>query len=471
MLPWWAVDPSRGVIRTGRLVKGKWQIDARLGAGATATVYAATHKNNGLKVAIKVLKPELARDQEMRSRFLREGYVANQIQHPGVVRVLDDDTAEDGSVFLVMELLEGEMLESKVAREGGKLSVPEVVSVADRVLDVLAAAHTQGIVHRDIKPENIFITRDGGVKILDFGLAQFKQGQDATRTGLILGTPDFMSPEQAAGNSAAVDARSDLYALGAVMFTLLTGKPVHKARSLHEHLILIASATAPSIGTLAPNLPRDLVALVDCALQVEKERRWANAREMQRALRDMRRAADSEPPDAETIVSEIAAPVSSKRGMGPVSIRGPMEARPFPTEDELDETKLVATGEFGTAGVVAAAAGLEPPASSRGRALPPANVPSSQRMPFPSHPHFVPAPPPSYGSGQMPYDPARFSQPELGALTTPARRSSSWVGRVLLVAVIGMTLLLVALVPVLKHWMAERHAAGAATSAPPAPSP
>ncbi|HEX7666775.1 MAG TPA: protein kinase, partial [Polyangiaceae bacterium] len=130
----------------------KYRIDSRLGEGATSVVYAATHVNNGLRVAIKVLHGELAQETEIKTRFLREGYAANSIQHPGVARVLDDDTLEDGTVFLVMDLLDGESLKARAMRYGGALPVQEMLPITDRLLDVLGAAHDQGIVHRDIKP-------------------------------------------------------------------------------------------------------------------------------------------------------------------------------------------------------------------------------------------------------------------------------------------------------------------------------
>ncbi|MBX3193418.1 MAG: serine/threonine protein kinase, partial [Labilithrix sp.] len=179
------------------------------------TVYAATHKNNGSRAAIKVLHPEFARDPDTRSRFLQEGYAANQVNHPGVVRILDDDTTEDGHSYLVMELLEGEVLETRRQRKGGRLPLADVYEVGEQLLDVLAAAHDKGIVHRDIKPENLFVTHQGRLKVLDFGFAQMKSGfrTEQTATGFLLGTPGFMSPEQAVGNRAQIDAQTDIWAV------------------------------------------------------------------------------------------------------------------------------------------------------------------------------------------------------------------------------------------------------------------
>jgi serine/threonine-protein kinase len=237
--------------RIGAVIKDKWRIDARLGSGGMATVYAATHRN-GNRVAIKMLHPDFSRDPAVRSRFLREGYVANAVGHPGTVRVLDDDITEDGSVFLVMELLEGESLELRRERLGGRLPVEEVFTVGDQLLDLLNAAHTKGIIHRDIKPENIFVTKEGAVKVLDFGIAQMRHlASERTGTGLMLGTPDFMSPEQAGGNRDEIDARSDLWAVGATMFTLLSGESVHRAETLRDYLIALSTTPARTLASAA----------------------------------------------------------------------------------------------------------------------------------------------------------------------------------------------------------------------------
>ncbi len=190
---------------------------------------------NANRVALKVLHRDVAISAEVRTRFLREGYAANSVDHPGSVRVLDDDRAEDGSIFLVMELLDGETLDARFERSNRKLGVSEVVTLIVDVLDVLAAAHAKGVVHRDIKPENLFLTREGKVKVLDFGIARLRTASLAragTARGEFFGTPAFMSPEQALGRTDTVDARSDLWSVGATAFTLLSGQYVHAVRDL-----------------------------------------------------------------------------------------------------------------------------------------------------------------------------------------------------------------------------------------------
>jgi serine/threonine-protein kinase len=211
------------------VLKGKYQLEALLGCGGMAAVYRATHRN-GNRVAVKILHPELSMSEDVRARFLREGYVANRVQHKGAVRVLDDDV-DDDVVFLVMELLEGETLEARWTRSGRHLLPDDVAHWATALLETLGAAHAQGIVHRDVKPENLFLTTDGDLKVLDFGIARLldAKGAHVTRTGRLMGTPAFLPPEQALGYVHDVDARSDLFAVGATMFTLLAGRYVHEA--------------------------------------------------------------------------------------------------------------------------------------------------------------------------------------------------------------------------------------------------
>jgi eukaryotic-like serine/threonine-protein kinase len=277
---------QRALERVGKVVRDRWHLDALLGVGGTAAVYAATHRN-GKRVALKVLHRELSANPEMRQRFVDEGYVANCVEHPGAVSVIDDDVTEDGLVFLIMDLLEGETLDQMVG-DGGWLLPVRVLTIADAVLDILAAAHDKGIVHRDVKPDNIFITRDGKVRLLDFGIAwmTIPGRTHSTETGA-LGTPAFMPPEQARGQWEQLDGRTDLWALGATMFFLLTGRDVHEAETVNEELLSAMTKRAPSLGQLAPHLPKPLIELVDRALAFEQGDRWPSAREMQAAVRSV----------------------------------------------------------------------------------------------------------------------------------------------------------------------------------------
>jgi serine/threonine protein kinase len=279
------VDPveARARGRLGQTLRGKYRLDRLLGVGGMAAVYAGMHRN-GRPVAVKLLHPELTLNEGIRDRFLREGQVANAVEHPGAVAVLDDDVAEDGSAFLVMELLDGVTVES--LNERSRLPLGAVCSIGLQALEVLEAAHDRGVVHRDIKPANLFATREGAVKILDFGIARLREpgATSGTQTGLMLGTPAFMAPEQAIGRMSQIDGRTDLWALGATLFTLISGQPVHEAETLQEALVKAATEPVRSLRVAAPKTPSWLVSVVDRALSFDQNARFATAHEMLAAL-------------------------------------------------------------------------------------------------------------------------------------------------------------------------------------------
>jgi serine/threonine-protein kinase len=271
--------------RVGEVAR-KWTLDRLIDVGGMASVFEATHRN-GNKVAIKVMHRKYAENADAKERFLREGYVANKVGHDNAVTVLDDDQLDDGTPFIVMELLEGHPLEAYV-RGDRRVSPAQALYVADQVLGVLASAHDNGIIHRDIKPGNVFITKDGTAKVLDFGLARvLDPGNDwsATRTGTVIGTTSYMSPEQARGKREAIDHRTDIFAVGAMLFRCLTGHNLHAADNPMDRLLKAMTDEAPSLGKVMPEAPADLVQLVDKAMAFQKKDRWPDARAMQAALR------------------------------------------------------------------------------------------------------------------------------------------------------------------------------------------
>ena len=299
-----AVDAQK---RVGDVVGGKWRLEALLGMGGMAAVYRAVHVNNLRAVAIKMLHPQLGTSGDLKKRFLREGYIANKVGHPGAVSVLDDGTDGDGSAYLVMELLLGETLRDRAEDRGGKLVARDLLALVVDLLDVLAAAHKQEIVHRDLKPDNIFITAEGAVKVLDFGVARAQPapGDGKTRTGIVMGTPEYMPPEQARGRSEQVDARSDLFAVGAMMYRLLTGRYVHDAETNNETLLLAMTEPAPKLAESLLEVEPKLALVVDTALSFEKESRYADAKAMQAAVREALTAVKSKE-DAVTIAGELS---------------------------------------------------------------------------------------------------------------------------------------------------------------------
>ncbi|HTJ81027.1 MAG TPA: protein kinase [Polyangiaceae bacterium] len=280
-------EKARARARIGKTIKGKYRLDSMLGIGGMATVYAATHRN-GSRLALKILHSEFARDDAIKDRFLREGYVANKVDHPGRVAILDDDVSESGDAFLVMELLEGEELQKLWKRYNRKVPVPEALEISAQALDVLHAFHEVGIVHRDIKPANIFVTKEHVVKLLDFGVARMREaGGDKTRAGTALGTPSFMAPEQAMGLTDGVDGRADVFSIGATLYAILSGQRLHQGRSDNEAFILAATQPAPSLARIAPDLPVEVIALVDKALAWDPRNRFESAAAMRDECRQL----------------------------------------------------------------------------------------------------------------------------------------------------------------------------------------
>ncbi len=264
--------------RIGCVLRQRWELEAVLGIGGAAVVYRGKHRN-GVRAAIKVLHTPLVRDPITRQRFLREAYLANSIVHHGVVKVLDDDEDPRIGPYIVMELLDGESILDLLDR-GATMTPERALEVVDQTLDVLTVAHERGIVHRDLKPGNLFLCRDGSVKVLDFGIARLQPiaGESRlTRVGQQLGTPAYMAPEQALGFGREVDGRADIYALGATIFRILTGRHVH-------------------VGDRDdPKVPPRISAIVERALQPDPDARYADAAEMQLDVRRVRSGAE---PDA-----------------------------------------------------------------------------------------------------------------------------------------------------------------------------
>jgi serine/threonine-protein kinase len=321
---------QRAQARIGQVLRGKWRIDRLLGIGGMAAVYEGMHRN-GKRGAIKLLHPEISVDADARRRFLQEGYAANRVEHPGVVSVLDDDVTEDGAVFLVMELLDGRSVGGLAeAQPGERLDLATTLTIADQVLDVLAAAHQRGIVHRDLKPDNLFMSPSGTLKVLDFGLARIHEHQSsasATRTGNLMGTPAFMAPEQALGNWSEVDGRTDLWAIGATLFTLLAGRLVHQAATVSQLLLAAMTKPAPPLRTIQADVPAAIAAVIDRALAFDRDARWPDARSMQLALREASKGVSEFVPAARPFGAMGATPAISSPSLLGATYAVPSGAR------------------------------------------------------------------------------------------------------------------------------------------------
>jgi hypothetical protein len=273
--------------RIGTVIKGKWTLDSMLGVGGMAAVYGASHRN-GQRAALKILHADFARDKVICERFLREGYVSNKIGHPATVAVLDDDKTEDDAPFIVMELLEGHTVRELWKQSGRRMPIPQALRICDDILDCLVACHALGVIHRDLKPANIFVTHAGVTKVLDFGVAQMRSAtSERTATGTALGTPAYMSPEQAMGLVDQLDGRADLFSVGAMIHALVTGQRINNGRTENEALIMAATTPVPSVARIAPDLPIGLIQLIDKSLAWDRRNRHSDAREMQTAVREL----------------------------------------------------------------------------------------------------------------------------------------------------------------------------------------
>jgi serine/threonine protein kinase len=282
----------------GRTISGKYLVRSVLGEGGMGAVYEAENIPLGRSVAVKVLHPAQARKKVAVKRFHQEARAAGAIGHPNICEVYDLGTLDDGSPYLVMERLVGETLADRIASEGG-LPFDDVIDVLTQVLSGLVAAHEKGIVHRDIKPENIFLTKRVGcpplAKLLDFGVSKMiapvmgekEEDLDLTRTGMVMGTPFYMSPEQARGDRN-LDARVDLYACGIILYEALTGKRPFTAANYNALLLQILTTSPRPARELRPALPLGFDEVLDKALARSRDDRFQSAAEFQRDLQSLR---------------------------------------------------------------------------------------------------------------------------------------------------------------------------------------
>jgi serine/threonine-protein kinase len=370
----------------------RYAIGRLLGRGGMGAVYEARHTRLGRRVAIKFLLPELAARPEILRRFENEAVAAGGLEHPNLVAVIDVGRAADGSPYLVMEYLHGEDC-ARLLRRAGPLPAARAVSIVLQACRGVAVAHDAGIVHRDLKPENLFVTDAGDgsdqIKVLDFGIAKLQPagGEASTRTGSTFGTTHYMSPEQARG-AGEVDARTDVWSLGVVLYELLAGrKPFDSEQPLNVvHQIL--NATPRPLDELRPGLPRGLTAAIDKALRKDAGARFPSVRALASALAPLAGRSEATGPDA------AATPT-----------------RPSPPTQERPRVRRRALG--GAAGMALALGGIAVGAVSAsilnggGRAAGPAPAPpvpapvSSAAPPVALPPAPVPAPLPAAPAGEV----------------------------------------------------------------------
>ena len=286
--------------REGDVLAGKYRLEKLLGRGAVGFVYRAQNTLIGRTVAIKLLRPEHASDETLVARFLREARAANMVRHPNVVDVLDIGQDDDGVPFIVEEFLEGEDLAAYVRKQGGRLSAARALDILIPVAEAVGYAHSKGVVHRDLKPENVYLARiDERVvpKLLDFGLSRIKAGPSEIRmtaTGITMGSPAYMSPEQIEG-SKELDARADVWALGVMLYEVLSGSLPFTGESHVAVFMQIAWAEPTPLKDLAPNIPVDLTRVVTRCLRRAPAERYPTAAELARDMEHVREGSGIEP--------------------------------------------------------------------------------------------------------------------------------------------------------------------------------
>ena len=333
----------------------RYEVKNLLGVGGFGSVYRARHVHTDAEVALKVLKRALNADQAMIDRFLREAKAAASVGSEHIVRVLDAGVASEGTAFLALELLDGYDLKELVTREGPQLPA-RVVDLIAQALDGLSAAHARGIVHRDMKPANVFVVQKDErdfVKLLDFGISKMHAAEDGvpalTMTGVAMGTPSYMAPEQFF-DARNVDGRSDLYAVAAMLYELLARRLPFEAQSYAELVVKVKTELPPPLKSVVPELPDALCQAVDRGLAREREARWATAREFSAALR----ATLGSPGMKAVVAAPVPEPV---RQIDSASMMLGATQTPQPKVRVLNTPMPVATGWQGTpAPVVAAAA-------------------------------------------------------------------------------------------------------------------
>lgn len=294
-------DPNIG----RSLLNGQFLIEKKIGSGGMGSVYRASQPAMNRLVAVKILHPKLTNRKDLAARFRREARAMSHLMHPNTVKVFMFGELEDGSLYIVMEYLDGKNLNQTVRREG-PLSVERSVPILIQVCGALQEAHTQGIIHRDLKPENIFLSSNGGMKdyakVLDFGLAKVTERElrpgslMLTQEGMVFGTPEFMSPEQAQGKK--LDARSDIYSLATILYEMLTGKLPYDAKTPMEFIQLHVTKPPIPLSERTPGkqFPPGLSEVVMKALMKAPEQRYTSAAEFAEALKPYENGRYEPPP-------------------------------------------------------------------------------------------------------------------------------------------------------------------------------
>src|SRR6476661_7809107 len=266
----------------GMQLNGRYRLDAQIGAGGMSTVYRAFDATLERRVAIKLMHRDIAAETDQLERFRREARAVAQLSHPHIVGVIDAGE-EDGRPFIVFEYVEGETLKDRIRRLG-RLPVDEAIAYAIEIARALGAAHARGIVHRDIKPQNVLVDEEGSAKVTDFGIARSLDEDGLTADGRVLGTTDYVSPEQALGHD--VNGQSDIYSLGIVLYEMLTGDvPFHGENQISVAMKHVRE-DLPDVKRRRPEISAGLAAILDRMTCKDLRKRYPDARTLQADLED-----------------------------------------------------------------------------------------------------------------------------------------------------------------------------------------
>ena len=308
---------------------GRFEIRSQIGKGGMGEVYLATDTELDRTVAIKILPPDVARDQQRLQRFVQEAKAASALNHPHIITIHEIGTIAD-SRFIATEFIDGDTLRQRMSTG---MRLLDVLEVSSQIASALVAAHSAGIVHRDIKPENIMIRKDGYAKVLDFGLAKLTDSGDSgadteaptramvnTGAGTVMGTAVYMSPEQAKG--VQVDERTDLWSLGALLYEMTTGHVPFKGETPTETISLILQKEPPPMSRYASEIPEELNRIVEKALTKDLDERYQSAKDLLIDLKHLKRKIEVDAEIDRTVPPEVRAAVSTHSHSGASTVSG-----------------------------------------------------------------------------------------------------------------------------------------------------
>ena len=412
------MDAGRDVLDVGAVLGETYRIEGLIGRGGMGAVWAAEHlRLPGKHVAVKVLLDAAAGGEEMLQRFRREAEIASRLGHPNIVEVLDFNTLPTGQPYIVLEYLQGETLAARLV--SGRLPLDEALAITRQIGSALQAAHRAGVVHRDLKPDNVFLcapeedmpTR---VKVLDFGISKIRGSQSLrTQDAILMGTPQYMSPEQATGKNTTVDGRTDVFALGAIVYEMLGGQPAFAGGSLAEVVYRVVHGEPTPLRELAPALPENVQSAVERALQKDPAARPQDigAFVLELTGRPLSSFHTGQPMGVDSALGQSMEPTHTPRPTGPTaswprtraSAREPVRSGAVTVPPSLPEATPRRTWPFlaAVAVVGVAAGGVGVVWSAKRKPAPPAETASLgpleplKRIEPPPAPPVAPAPPPA----------------------------------------------------------------------------